>query len=223
MTAMKARFKDYTSYADVKFEDAFLKEELKDAYVLKCESFSSVYIENKGGGKFEVKALPLNAQLSPIYGMHCTDINGDGNMDVICVGNSFAPEVQTGRADAQGMLILEGNGVGGFTVNRTEYNTASDNKAISCLQTVDGYPLYLVSSNNDKMKAFKSKNKQHAIPLTDTDAFAMIQYKNGKSAKYECQFGNSYLSQSTRKLFVSPQVKTITIYSVNGTKREVVL
>lgn len=223
MTAMKARFKDYTSYADVKFEDAFLKEELQDAYVLKCETFGSVYIENKGSGKFEVKALPLNAQLSPIYGMYCTDINGDGNMDVIGVGNSFAPEVQTGRADAQGMLILEGNGQGGFAVNRTEYNSASDNKAISCLQTAEGYPLYLVSSNNNKMKAYRSKSKQQSIPLSDTDAFAVIKYKNGTSAKCEFQFGNSYLSQSSRKLFISPQAATITIYSVNGTKREVAL
>jgi len=189
--------------------------------VLKCETFTSVYIENKGGGKFEVKALPLGAQLSPIYGMYCNDVNADGNMDVICVGNSFSPEVQTGRNDAQGMLILEGNGKGEFTVNRHEYNSASDNKAISCLQTADGYPLYLVSSNNDKLKAYKSKNKLTEIPLMDTDAFAIIGYKNGRSAKYEFQFGNSYLSQSSRKLFISPQVKAITIYAVNGTKREV--
>ncbi len=220
MTAMKARFKDYATYADVKFKDAFLEDEIKDAYKLKCETFSSIYIENKGNGKFDVKSLPAGAQLSPIYGMYCADINADGNLDVVCVGNSFAPEVQTGRNDAQGMLILEGNGQGGFTVNRNEYNSASDNKAISCLQTADGYPLYLVSSNSGKLKAYKAKQKTGQIALADTDAYGIILYKNGKSSKAEFQFGNSYLSQSSRKLFISPQVKAVTIYSVTGAKRE---
>jgi hypothetical protein len=168
-----------------------------------------------------VKPLPPGAQLSPIYGMYCSDINADGNLDVVCVGNSFAPEVQTGRNDAQGMLILEGNGRGGFTINRNEHNSASDNKAISCLQTADGYPLYLVSSNSGRLKAYKAKQESTQIVLADTDAYAVIMYKNGKSSKSEFQFGDSYLSQSSRKLFVSPQVKAITIYSVTGTKREV--
>ncbi len=220
MTAMKARFKDYTTYADTKFKDAFLEEEISDAYTLKCETFSSMYIENKGNGKFDAKPLPAAAQLSPIYGMYCSDVNADGNMDVICVGNSYAPEVQTGRNDAQGMLILEGNGKGGFTINRNEYNSPSDNKAISCLQTADGYPMYLVSSNSGKLKAYKAKQKAAYIALTDADSYAIVSYKNGKSSKVEFQFGNSYLSQSSRKLFISLQVKAITIYAVNGTKRE---
>ena len=220
MTAMKARFKDYASYAEVKFKNAFLNEEIKDAYQLKCETFSSAYIENKGNGKFEVKSLPVGAQLSPIYGMYCSDINQDGNMDVVCVGNSFSPDVQTGRNDAQGMLILEGNGKGDFTVNRNEYNSASDNKAISCLETADGYPMFLVSSNSGRLKAYKAKQKTEHISITDTDAYALISYKNGKSSKVEFQYGNSYLSQSSRKFFLSQQVKAMTIYSFNGTKRK---
>jgi enediyne biosynthesis protein E4 len=115
---------------------------------------------------------------------------------------------------------LEGNGHGGFNINRTECNPVSDNKAISCLQTADGYPLYLVSSNSGRLKAYKAKQKSQQVTLADSDAYVMITYKNGTSSKYECQFGSSYLSQSSRKLFISPQVKAITIYAVTGTKRE---
>ena len=56
---------DYATYAEVKFKDAFLEEEIKDAYLLKCETFSSAYIENKGNGKFEVKPLPVGAPVPP--------------------------------------------------------------------------------------------------------------------------------------------------------------
>ncbi|MEJ7589368.1 MAG: hypothetical protein WKI04_17570, partial [Ferruginibacter sp.] len=76
--------------------------------------------------------------------------------------------------------------------------------------------------NSGRLKAYKAKQKSTHIALEDTDAYAVIMYKNGKSSKSEFQFGNSYLSQSSRKLFISPQVKAITIYAVNGTKRELI-
>jgi hypothetical protein len=83
--------------------------------------------------------------------------------------------------------------------------------------------MYLVSSNSGRLKAYKGKQKSGHISLVDTDAYAMIYYKNGKSSKVEFQFGNSYLSQSSRKFFVSQQVKEMTIYSFNGTKRKMEL
>jgi hypothetical protein len=223
MTAMKARFKDYTTWAEVSFKKAFLKEEIADALVLKCRTFSSAYIENKGVGKFEMRALPVEAQLSPIYGMLCTDIDSDGNLDVVCAGNSYAPEVQAGRNDAQGMLILKGNGKGSFVADRTEFNTAGDNKAISSIQSVDGSRLLLVSSNSGSLKAYRVNRQTKQIPLTDVDVYAVITNKNGKTYKEEFQFGNSYLSQSSRRLNVPAGTKSLMIYDNKGNKREVKL
>ena len=223
MTAMKARFRDYTTWAEVSFKNAFLKEEIADALVLKCQTFSSAYIENKGAGKFEMHALPVEAQLSPIYGMLCTDIDNDGNLDVVCAGNSYAPEVQTGRDDAQGMLILKGNGKGSFVADRTEFNTASDNKAISSIQSADGSRLLLVSSNSGSLKAYRVNQQTKQIPLTDADVYAVITNKNDKTYKEEFQFGNSYLSQSSRRLNVAAGTKSLMIYDNKGNKREVKL
>jgi enediyne biosynthesis protein E4 len=223
MTAMKARFRDYTAWAEASFKNAFLKEEIADALVLKCQTFSSAYIENKGAGKFEMHALPVAAQLSSIYGMLCTDIDNDGNLDVVCAGNSYAPEVQSGRNDAQGMLILKGNGKGGFVADRTGFNTASDNKAISTIQSSDGSRLLLVSSNSGSLKAYHINQQTKQIPLTDADVYAVITNKNDKTYKEEFQFGNSYLSQSSRRLNVSAGAKSIMIYDNKGNKRLVKL
>ena len=163
------------------------------------------------------------AQLSPVYGMLCTDIDNDGNLDVVCAGNSYAPEVQTGRDDAQGMLILKGNGKGSFVADRTEFNTASDNKAISSIQSVDGSRLLLVSSNSGSLKAYRVNQQTKQIPLTDADVYAVITNKNDKTYKEEFQFGNSYLSQSSRRLNVAAGTKSLMIYDNKGNKREVKL
>jgi hypothetical protein len=95
MTSMRGRFRTYQAYADADFRNAFRHDEISAASVLKSERFESSYIENKGGGKFEMKALPLRAQFSPVYGMLAGDFNNDGHTDVLCVGNSFS----TGGAD----------------------------------------------------------------------------------------------------------------------------
>lgn len=221
MTAMKARFKDYTKWAEAEFKSSFLKEEIGDASVLKCYTFSSAYIENKGGGKFELRDLPITAQLSSIYGMQATDIDNDGNLDVVCAGNSFSPEVQSGRRDAQGMLVLKGNGSGRFSVDSKGFNSANDNKAISSIQGADGIRLFLVSSNSGYLKAYRGSNSEKSILLTDTDVYAVITQKNGKKFKEEFSFGQSYLSQSSRRLFISSSISSITIYDTKGGKREI--
>src|SRR5680860_724693 len=56
---MRLRFKTYEEYAKVTFSEAFLPEELKDAYVVHAEHFESSYIENLGDGTFAVHSLSL--------------------------------------------------------------------------------------------------------------------------------------------------------------------
>jgi hypothetical protein len=221
MTAMKARFRDYTSWATAKFNSAFLKEEIGDALVLRCYTFSSAYIENKGGGKFELHNLPVAAQLSSIYGMQTADIDNDGNLDVVCAGNSFAPEVQSGRNDAQGMLVLKGNGNGSFTVDSRGFNSSGDNKAISSIQGAGGTRLFLVSSNNGYLKTYRGMDSTKSIPLHGSDVYAVITRKDGKKYKEEFAYGQSYLSQSSRRFYFSASTASVTIYDARGEKREV--
>ncbi len=220
ITAMKARFRDYATWANVGFRDAFTKDELADALVLKCETFETAYIENTGAGKFVLRNLPLQAQLSPIYGMLCRDINDDGNMDVICAGNSYAPEVQSGRNDAQGMLVLMGDGKGAFKPDRNQFNTASDNKALSSIRIGDGGTLLLLSSNNGSLKAYRVNQQTKQVPLMAADVYAIITDKKDKKYKQEFYFGHSYLSQAGRFLEISSAIQSALIYDSKGNKRE---
>ncbi|HEX8039276.1 MAG TPA: FG-GAP-like repeat-containing protein, partial [Chryseosolibacter sp.] len=114
INSMRARFRTYTDYANATFEESFLPEELAQAYVVCAERFENSYIENLGNGKFRISALPLRAQFSPVYGMISGDYDGDGNLDLLLTGNSYSPEVISGRDDACIGLLLRGDGRGGF-------------------------------------------------------------------------------------------------------------
>src|SRR5678816_3115290 len=104
---------------------------------------------------------------------------------------------------------------------RDRFNSASDNKAISTIQSVDGSRILLVSSNSGALKAYRVNQQAKQIPLTDADVYAIITNKNSKTYKEEFQFGNSYLSQSSRRLNVPAGTRSVLIYDNKGNKREV--
>jgi enediyne biosynthesis protein E4 len=223
ITAMRARFRNYSSYAKVTFQEAFTPDEVRDAYVVRAETFASAFIENQGNGKFNMQNLPIEAQFAPVYGMVCKDFDGDGNLDVLCVGNSYSTEVQTGNYDAQGSLLLlgNGNGKGKFTTNRKEINTKGDNKAIAELISADGASLFLISSNSDSLKVYRmNENRQKTISINPGETYAIVTGRNGINYRQEFYYGSSYLSQSGRHLTISPNIQSAVIYNYSGKKRE---
>jgi hypothetical protein len=66
---------------------------------------------NEGEGKFTIKGLPMLMQLSSVNSLLCTDMNGDGLIDIIGGGNRFDLLPQFGRLDASygHVLLNKGN------------------------------------------------------------------------------------------------------------------
>ena len=224
MNAMRGRFPYYADYAKVTFEESFLPEEIKDAYVVKSECFESSYFENMGNGKFSRKALPTEAQFAPVFGMLTGDYNDDGNIDVLMAGNSYATEASTGRYDAMTGLLLSGDGKGNFTSIKssvTGFKADGDLKSLAEIFSQDGTCLILAGNNSGKMEVYKFKEKHDVtIPLQKNDVYGLINKKNGKFCKQEFYYGSNYLSQTSRILKLGKDVKCITIFDSRGNTRE---
>lgn len=224
ISSMRSRFPSYKDYASVTFEESFRPEEIADAYVVKSECFESSYFENKGNGKFVRKNLPAEAQFAPIFGMLTGDYNGDGNLDVLMAGNSYATEASTGRYDAMTGLLLEGDGKGNFkSVNNaaTGFKADGDVKSLAKIFSADGHEILLIGNNSGKMEAYQlNKNKNINITIKNTDAYAIIRKKNGQAYKQEFYYGSNYLSQTSRILAVGKDVTSVIIYNTKGDQRE---
>ncbi|MCW3089508.1 MAG: hypothetical protein JWP81_577 [Ferruginibacter sp.] len=220
MTPMRGRFRTYEEYANVTFRQAFREDEIAEAYIVKAERFENSYLENKGNGKFVLHSLPLEAQFAPLYGVLCTDFNGDGNLDVIGVGNSFSPEVQTGRYDARAMLLMPGDGKGNFSVVASKLNDCHDNKSIAPIYAADGSLSMLIGANSDSLKMYRINNQQtKSIAINPGDAYALITGSNGRTWRQEFYYGSSYLSQGSRTFTPGTATKSVVIYNYSGTKR----
>jgi len=114
MPFIKRKFDTYTKFSEAGFAKIFSDEEKKDAVVLRAATFESVYMENKGNGKFATYPLPIRCQFAPIQSMKVLDFDKDGNLDILMAGNFYGPEFMTGRYDASIGLFVKGDGKGNF-------------------------------------------------------------------------------------------------------------
>ena len=219
INAMRGRFRNYSDYAKATFEESFLEEELKDALVVKSETFASSYLENLGGGKFKLTPLPTAAQIAPIYGMVTGDYNKDGFLDLIAVGNFYSGEVFSGRYDASIGWMLSGDGNGNFEplkVQKSGFFVEGDAKAMIKLQGKEK-ELLLTSINNGPLKAHAYYNENSSVYRAKPgDVSALLTYEDGSIEKVEFFYGSGYLSQSGRTLTISPQVVTVSILDYQG-------
>jgi enediyne biosynthesis protein E4 len=82
---------------------------------LEVTSLDSAIFLNRPKG-FEARALPVEAQFAPVFGICAADFDGDGHQDIFLAQNFFAVDAVTSRYDAGRGLILKGDGQGGFDV-----------------------------------------------------------------------------------------------------------
>jgi enediyne biosynthesis protein E4 len=182
--SMQNRFKTYDEYARATIDDIFPESSLKSAYIKDSRFFQSAYIENTGNGSFKIHALPIEAQISPIFGLLTDDYNNDGNADILLTGNSFSSNVYTGRYDAFIGLMLAGDGKGGFSAvpaAESGFFVDGDSKSLASLTMKDGSSLILAAQNSDSLKVFKASGKpEKIIRLEKDDVSAILTFKTGE-------------------------------------------
>lgn len=224
INAMRSRFRTYSDYAETPFEKSFLKDEINDAYVVRSETFANSYMENLGLGKFKMHILPRAAQTAPMYGMQIGDYNGDGNMDIIAVGNFYSGEVFSGRYDASIGWVLAGDGKGNFNaldVNKSGFLVQGDAKGLATIVSenkemilagMNNGPLITHSYNRKGLRIYKAKPMDIAV---------IIKYEDGREQKTEFYFGSGYLSQSSRSVAIPENAKSVLILNGDGVTTEI--
>jgi len=94
-------------------------------------------------------------------------------------------------------------------------------KALSEIFLKDGSSVVLVGNNDTKMEAYRFPVKSsHIIAPLKEDEYAIIKKRSGKIYKHEFYFGNNYLSNSSRRIRVSSDVVSVTLFDNAGNKRD---
>ena len=159
MPFIKKEFKTYNDFAKASIDEV-LGERKEGAIIQEAKLFESCWIENKGRGQFAVHKLPIQAQTSPVNGIACTDINGDGFTDVLLVGNLYVREVETTRSDAGVGCVFLGDGKGGFKwVHPAETGMYAiyDTRSLGLLNNPQKTATFILGNNNMGLQVYRAK------------------------------------------------------------------
>ncbi|PHN06792.1 CRTAC1 family protein [Flavilitoribacter nigricans] len=229
VVSMRKKFPTYTAYGLACMDDIWSAADRGDAIQLDATEMRTSYIENRGDGRFVMSPLPLAAQEAPVYGMISRDVNGDGHLDLLLVGNDYGMDPYSGRHDAFSGLCLLGDGQGHFTevpLQESGFFVRGDAKGLASLQTAKKEMAVIATQNQDDLLVFNENSSTRReitqwIDLQANDFSADILYRDGSRRRVEFYYGATYLSQSSRKFPINNQIKSMTITDFSGNKRKV--
>ncbi len=157
---LRSRYPTYASFGGARVEDIFSAAELKKALRLESHTFASAVALNRGGGHFELRSLPTEAQFAPIYASAVADFDGDGHPDLIVAGNLYGVAPVEGRYDASYGLLLHGDGNGNFAavdMDRSGLEIDGQARHMALLKRATGDTLILVARNNDRLQVIRPR------------------------------------------------------------------
>ena len=153
---LKKKYLRYDAYAGQTIQDIFKPDILEKTVRDTATILETVVLMNQGDGKFEVKRLPPEAQLTPIYAICVDDFNQDGLSDIILGGNLYGVKPEVGRYDASYGVFLKGLGNGNFAsipCSETGLFIQGEIRDIKTIK-VQGKKLLMVARNNNTPEFF---------------------------------------------------------------------
>jgi len=218
---IRKRFNSFGAFGASTLPEMFPDGLLDDAEVFLFNYMKTSWVENLGKGNFKMHALPISAQIAPVYGTLATDLDDDGFTDLLLVGNDYGMEVQQGRADAFSGLVLKNTGRKSFaplSLENSHFFVPGDAKALVAVDRNDKNPLFIASQNNDSLVVFESTRAYNTnkVRLQNNEVKAKLLLQDGSETIQEFYWGNSFQSQSSRIISAGDRIKEIRFYNNTG-------
>lgn len=165
LPVINKRFVKHVDYAGQPIDALFTSDQLEGVETKKAVQAASSLLLNDGKGNFTLVGLPLEAQLSPIFGIVATDYNHDGKTDLLLTGNFFDVLPEIGRYDANNGLLLQNTGKNAsgqptfVPVRPTQSGFAvrGQVRRMKNLRTAQGKNYIILAKNRDKVQVFGVK------------------------------------------------------------------
>ncbi len=158
MPMLRKKFTQYTTYAKSIFSEVFDANELERARRLDAFIFASSIAKSKGDGTFSLEALPVTAQVAPIFAFTTLDVDGDGTPEVLATGNFFSVHPALGRYDASWGHLLKKDGNGAFVeIKRQDsgFISGGEGRSLAVVRNAKGRPFVIAARNNLAVQVFQ--------------------------------------------------------------------
>lgn len=159
MTSLRRGFTTYDEFSKYSIQELFSSISIDSSITKEVTMFESILLENLGDGAFDIHPLPIQAQFSPIFDFHLSDLDGDGKKDVFVNGNFYGVRPFFGRYDANYGTVL-------FQQDNLNFETGSSEKGIQ------------LSGEVRNVDTIKLSNGETALIISQNDGELIILKQN---------------------------------------------
>ena len=164
LPALRDRYSTYKEFAGRTIDEVLPAADLRAATVREADDFATSVALNRGDGTFELRALPIEAQVSTVDAVLADDFDGDGRTDLLLAGNDYGVPPLLGRYDASYGLFLRGTGGRGADaqlfapvgLTASGLVLAGQVRHIRALRWAKGGRLIIAARNDDKLQVLKA-------------------------------------------------------------------
>lgn len=156
LPALRKSILKYEDYSGKTYDSLFSPEVRVGAIPYEVNYLSSAILWNEGKNH-RLAALPIEAQVSPVFGIVAEDFDGDGNKDIWLGGNFYAMKPQVGRHDASRGVLLKGASKESFIFQPHSGMYVEGEVRDAALLHFGKITRVIVARNNDKVLVFQRK------------------------------------------------------------------
>ncbi len=160
LPGLGAKYDNYKKFRNQTIDSIFTPQQLENALVLNAYHMETSVVINNGNGTFSIKALPPEAQLSPVFAIYAEDLDHDGKKDILLAGNLYRVKPEIGRYDASYGTFLKA--LGGFEykalpAKETGFRVDGEARDMKIFN-LHGRRLLMIARNDDRVQVFELQN-----------------------------------------------------------------
>ncbi|MBM3846744.1 MAG: hypothetical protein FJ405_10740, partial [Verrucomicrobia bacterium] len=207
MPFLSERVPSYEAFAQSTLQE-ILGERLAAAKRLEVQWSVSIVLFNRGD-TWELRALPREAQLAPVFGICVADLDGDSDDDLFLAQNLFPMNLEFPRCDAGRGLVVLNDGKGGLAAAGPNAGIAAYGDQRGCAWSDydgDGRVDIALAQNSGSLKLFRNRAAKPGLTVrlrgggnNPSAVGAGIRAIAGEKPGpiKEVQAGSGYLSQNS--------------------------
>jgi len=156
LPALRKSILQYSQFAPKIYDSLFPGDIREKALSYQVNTLESAILWNNFND-FLLAPLPMEAQLSPVFGIVADDFDGDSVQDIWLGGNFYSLKPQVGRHDANKGVFLKGGDGRTFTYESTSGLTMHGEVRDATLIKYNNKNRILVCRNNDGLLVFQKR------------------------------------------------------------------